>query len=94
MPVNWDKLEDEMDDIIDKTDEKVEDALAARISAVTRMTEDEIKELFPDSSDEKKLARLLSVVNGATSRNEKVNSIVENVEEFAGIIVSLIQKFV
>lgn len=90
MPVNWDDLDIDkaVEDSANHTDEK----LASKISSLTRMTDDEVKELFPKSSDVKKLTELMRIVKSAEDRNIKVNKIVENAEEFGEIMFVLLKK--
>jgi len=93
MPINWEKFQSDLDRAIEEAGERTDMKLAGRISSVTRLTDDEVKKLFPDPDDVKKLANLMEVVKGAGDRNQKVNRIVKNAEEFAGIILNLIAKF-
>lgn len=79
-----------MDDAAQKTDAK----LAGKISSLTHMTDAEIKELFPKATDAKKLVELMTIVKSAQSENEKINAIVANSEKFAGVVVTLLGKFV
>lgn len=60
---------------------------------MTRLTDEEIKKLFPNPADVKKLAELMKIVKSAGDQNEKINNIIKNSEEFAGIIVTLLGKF-
>ena len=66
--------------------------LAGDISSLTTMTDREINELFPKSSDKQRLAELMEIVNGAGSRNEKINGIVDNIEHLAGVILKVVAK--
>ena len=66
--------------------------LAGDISSLTTMTDREINELFPKPSDKQRLAELMEIVNGAGSRNEKINGIVDNIEHLAGVILKVAQK--
>lgn len=93
MPVDWDKFDSEIDAIIEQSAIKTDEKLASKISSITRMTDDEVQELFPDPTDVKKLARLMSIVKSAEDRNTKVGKIVTNAEEFGGIVLSLLTKF-
>jgi len=93
MPVNWEEFDSEIDSIIDKSAAETDDRLASRISSITRMTDDEVKELFPNSADVKKLTELMKIVKSSEDRNNKINRIVSNAEEFGGIVLSLLQKF-
>lgn len=94
MAIDWDRFQGELDGLIDEAGEKTDRKLAGKISAITRMTDDEVKKLFPDPADVKKLAELMEIVKRAGDRNDKVNKIVGNAEEFGGIILTLLGKFV
>jgi len=94
MAIDWDKFQGELDGLIDEAGEKTDRKLAGKISAITRMTDDEVKKLFPDPADVKKLAELMEIVKRAGDRNDKVNKIISNAEEFGGIILTLLGKFV
>jgi len=94
MPMDWDKFERDLDAIIESGAQRADKRLASQISSVTRMTDDEVKELFPEPGDARKLAGLMKIVKGADSRNNKINTIVKNAEEFAGIIVTLLEKYI
>jgi len=93
MPVDWDKLGSEIDDIIRETEDSTDEKLAARISSITRMTDEEIQELFPLSGDIKKLFDLMKIVESADDRNTKIKNIVNNAEKFGGVILTLLKKF-
>lgn len=93
MPINWDEFDNEIDDIIAESADETDQKLASKISSITRMTDDEVKVLFPDPTDVKKLAELMKVVKSSENKNNKINKIVANVEEFGGIVLTLLSKF-
>lgn len=93
MVIDWDKFQGELDQLIDEAGDKTDTKLAGKISTITRMTDAEIKTLFPDPADVKKLAKLMEIVKRADDRNDKINKIVSNAEEFGGIILTLLGKF-
>jgi hypothetical protein len=93
MPVDWDDFMNVIDERIDNAAGRTDDRLASRISSVSRLTDEEVKGMFPESADVKKLAELMKIVNGAQRRNTKINQIVRNSEKFAGIILTLLKKF-
>jgi hypothetical protein len=66
--------------------------LASEISSVSRLTNEEIMELFPETTDMEKLASLIEIVNSTEEQNTKINQIVSNAEKFGGIILSLVGK--
>ena len=82
MPIDWDKFQSDIGGLVDDAGEKTDAKLASRISSVTRLTDDEVK----------KLAELMEIVKKAGDRNEKINKIVSNIEEFGGIVVTLLGK--
>lgn len=94
MPINWDKFEKELDGIIAESSTKTDTKLASKISSITRLTDDEVKKLFPDPSDAKKVAELMRIVKSSEDRNVKVNKIVKNSEKFGGVVLTLLSKFV
>lgn len=93
MAIDWGKFQGELDQLIDEAGEKTDKRLAGKISTVTRMTDEEVKKLFPDPADVKRLAELMEIVKRSGDRNEKINKIVSNAEEFGGIILTLLGKF-
>jgi len=94
MAVDWDAFDKELDSIVESAAARTDERLASKISSVTRMTDEEVKELFPEPGDAKKLAELMKIVTSATDRNTKINNIVQNSEKFAGVILGLLGKFV
>ena len=93
MTINWDEFDSEIDLIIENSAEVTDEKLASSISSITRMTDEEVKELFPSPADVKKLTELMKIVKSSQNRNEKINNIVAKSEELGGVILSLLQKF-
>jgi hypothetical protein len=93
MPVNWEEFDSEIDSIIEESASATDERLASRISSITRMTDEEVQELFPNPADVKKLTELMKIVKSSEDRNSKINNIVSNAEDFGGIVLSLLQKF-
>ncbi len=94
MPINWEEFDENVDQAITESVDAVDTKLASHISSITRLTDDEVNELFPEPADLKKLAELLKIVKSAETRNNKVNSIMDNAEEFSGVIFTLVDKLV
>jgi len=92
MPVNWGEFERDIDSIIEEGVVKTDERLASRVSSVTRMTDDEIKDIFPEPGDLLKLASLMKIVKSADNRNTKINNIVARAEEFGEIALKLLEK--
>ena len=92
MAKNWKDID--IASIARESAKETDAKLASEISSLTRLKEDEIKKLFPEQGDVAKFAELMQIVNSADSRNKKVNQIVANSEKFAGVIVTLLGKFI
>ena len=92
MSIDWDKVDKEIDAAIEEAAAKTDQKLASKMSSITRLTEEEVMELFPEPTDVKKLKDLLKVVKSAEDKNAKINKIVQNIEGFAGVIVTLLGK--
>jgi len=93
MPIDWNSFNDDIDTAVAQSGTRTDDQLASKISSVTRLTDDEIKQMFPDPADVKKLAALMQIVKSATDKNAKINQLVANSETFASIIIPLLEKF-
>ena len=85
MGLNWSKIAAEA---AQETDRQ----LAGDISSLTTMTDSEINELFPTRGDKRRLAELMKIVNAAGSRNEKINRIVNNIEDLADAVLTIVGK--
>ncbi|MDE2663353.1 MAG: hypothetical protein OXI39_10180 [Gemmatimonadota bacterium] len=85
MGLDWSKIAAEA---AQETDRQ----LAGDISSLTTMTDREIEELFPTHDDKQRLAELMEIVNGAGSRNRKINRIVDNIEDLAGTVLTIAGK--
>jgi hypothetical protein len=92
MPINWEEFDENVDQAITESVDAVDTKLAAHISSITRLTDDEVNELFPEPADLKKLAELLKIVKSAEDQNIKVSAIINNSEEFAGVVLTLLTK--
>lgn len=92
MSETWEDIN--FDEITEDAAKKTDDELASKISSLTRMTDDEVKKLFPQTADVEKLKKLMQIVNSAEDRNNKINNIIANTEELGGVILTLVTKFI
>jgi hypothetical protein len=92
MAIDWDAFEKDVKVDAQNAANETDNALSSRISSVTRLTDEEIEELFPIAADAEKLAKLIKAVKTADDKNKKLNEIMSNSEEVAGILVRLIDK--
>ncbi len=92
MPVDWSDLD--IDSVIVQSAKQTDQKLASKISSLTRMTDSEIQELFPNPADIQKLTKLMKIVKSAEDQNVKIVKISENIQEFSGVICTLLYKLV
>lgn len=94
MPIDWNTIGQDADQAIATGKVKTDQKLASKISSLTRMTDDELKALFPTPADAKSLAALMGIVNSSADRNAKVAQLIGNIEGLAGTVVTLLGKLV
>ena len=94
MAINWDEFDNEIDELIEQSANETDEQLASRISSLTKMTDEEVQELFPNPADAKKLVQLMKIVKSSEDRNTKINNIVSNAQEFSGVMLTLLGKYV
>lgn len=94
MSKELDELVNNFDQLSDRAKNKADDEVGDKISSVTRMSKEEVKELFPERGDQKKLAELMQIVRSSDNHNKKVNTVIGRAEEFSGVVVKLLDKFV
>ena len=65
--------------------------LAAEIGALAPPAN--IAELLPKAADREKLNDLIKKVNAATTQNEKIAALTGNIQEFGGVVLKLVSKY-
>lgn len=78
--------------ILDGAKQTTDDDFANKVSSLTALTDEEIKELTPKSGDPQKLATLLGVVADATKTNQQKADAIRNIAGLAEIAVDVIGK--
>ncbi|MGA8853152.1 MAG: hypothetical protein WB492_03135 [Christiangramia sp.] len=68
--------------------------LAEEMSSIVHLTKKEIEDIFPENSDMEDFSELMEIVKSDTSRNNKINKIVQNSEKFGNVIISLLGKII
>lgn len=85
-------MADTWDEIRRKAKKQTEDTFASRISSLTRLTDEEIKDIAPEPPDREKLAQLLSIVTDDTKDNNQKAAAVKNIDGLIEIVVPLLTK--
>ncbi len=93
MAIDWSSFDKELDAAIERGAAKTDAKLAAQVSSLTRLTDAEVKQLFPEPADVERLATLLKIVKSAESRNVRMKRIASNIDDLAGTLLTLVEKF-
>ena len=90
MTIDWDAFQETIDAEIEAAATQTSSDLASRASSITRLTDEEIKGLFPTPADVQKLKSLMEIVKSAEDENTKINRLVSNIEELGGVAIKII----
>jgi hypothetical protein len=93
MPVDWKTLEKEIDAALDRAEKRTDEKLCSLVSSLTRLTDEEVKKLFPIPADVEKLKRLMEIVKSSEDRNIKVINLTKNIEDLAETAIKLLEVF-
>lgn len=78
-------------DILKTTTEQTNAELSAGIAAATTLKESQINSLFPTKPDKENLLKLLTIVNAATSDNQKLAQLKNNISDIGGTVLKLVK---
>ena len=93
MPIDWESFQDRLDSEIDAAATETSERLASKVSSLTRLTDAEVKELFPHPADVQHLKHLMEIVHSAENANVKRARLISNVDSLAGAALTLLGKF-
>tara|TARA_R110002049_G_scaffold307450_1_gene507975 strand:- start:157 stop:441 length:285 start_codon:yes stop_codon:yes gene_type:complete len=94
MSQELDDLLKNFDSISKQAEEDANEEIGDKISSVTKMSKEEVKELFPERGEQKKLIELMRIVKSSNDHNKKLNAIADRAKDFSGVVVKLLDKFV
>ncbi|MBL0174330.1 MAG: hypothetical protein IPP94_03525 [Ignavibacteria bacterium] len=80
------------DEIRKKAKKQTDDAFAAKVSGLTRLTDEEILAITPTATDKQRFAELMGIVADAALSNEEKADALRKVEGLAEIAVPLLMK--
>ena len=90
MPIDWDAFQSTIDAEIEAAATATSTDLASKASSITRLTDEEITELFPTPADVQMLKNLMEIVKSAEEEHVKINLFVSNIEELGGAAIKII----
>ena len=94
MAIDWDQFDIDAGQAAERSADVTDEILASKVSSLTSMTDTAVKGLLHQLAGVIALGKLLKVVQSATDRNTKINQIVNNAEEFAGVALALTKKLI
>lgn len=92
--INWDGLIKEFQHAFNHANSESNQSIINKIILLTKLTENDIKVLFPQNADIEKLLELLKIIKSDKERNVKINLIKENIETLSPTILSLLEKLI
>ncbi|TDN88829.1 hypothetical protein DET49_108154 [Salegentibacter sp. 24] len=92
--IDWEEFRKKAQKAASQAAEETNEELAGEMASFTHLTKKEIQEIFPEKSEMEDFSELMEIVKSSTSRNNKVNKIVENSEKFGKVMVSLLSKII
>lgn len=72
---------------------KTDEQLAGEEAKLALPTRDQLRKMLPDPMDQQELDELMKIVNSATDHNEKVASLISNINKLGGVVVKVLSKF-
>ncbi len=87
-------MPDDFDKILDQAEDLTNRELDAKISSLVRLTDADLRAIFPKQKDKTRLVELMQVVRSAAAENIKEKKIIEGIASYAGTIVKLLSHFV
>ena len=66
--------------------------LAGELSSLTLFTEDDVERLLPRKIDKERFGRLMAIVSGKTSDNQKVMALRENLDELGQVVLKVLKE--
>lgn len=92
--IDWEEFRKKAQQAASQAADETNAELADDMSSFTQLTKREIQEIFPEKSEMEDFSELMEIVKSNTSKNNKVNKIVENSEKFSRVVVSLLSKII
>jgi hypothetical protein len=93
MVIDWAAFQESIDMEIEAAATETSKSLAIKASSITRLTDDEIAELFPTPAEVQKLKQLMEIVKSNEDENTKINRLAADISDLGRTAILLIDKF-
>lgn len=90
--IDWEQYQYTLSIAVEEANTRTNARLAGEVARVSRLTENEIQRLFPEPADAQRVAELMKIVKQSGSRHEQINRLMQNVEQFGGVIFTLLKQ--
>jgi len=85
-------MDPEWNDILTKASSDTHDAYAGKVSSLTSLTDDEVKEITPTPADRERFAKLIGIVADATKQNNEKADAIRNTAGLVEMAVDVVGK--
>lgn len=82
----------DLDPDLDEAEKQTNEQLKDKISALTKLTAEDLQKIAPTADDKAKLLSLMDIVRSTANDNDKKAQILANIEMYAGIILNIAGK--
>ena len=92
MSINWQQAEQQLNGAAARASDAADRQTQAAEADFQRLTQEQLASLLPSAQDQAKLAELLAIVRSADAQQQKINRLVANSEQLAGVMLTLLTK--
>jgi hypothetical protein len=75
-----------------KAAELTNEKLAGEMSKLLPISAADLEKMLPRKADKIVLLELLDAVNSATTKNKKIAALTEDIDKYAGVLISVLQQ--
>jgi len=76
----------------EKAAQQTDQQLSSAETTLTAVTWTDLKKMLPNPLDQQQLTDLMNIVQAATDHNEKVASLIANIDALGGVVVKVLSQ--
>ena len=84
----------DFENILDDAESETLGQFSSRISKLTKLTQEEIKDICPTKTEQEALQELIRIVNSGAAANEQKIRVVQNAQKLGGVLLAIAKKVI
>jgi hypothetical protein len=84
----------DFDKVLDDAENETLDQFAGRISKLTKLTSDQIKEICAAKEDQDAFNDLINIVNSNDAPNQQKAQLIQNASKLGNVLLAVAKKFI